>query len=76
MRANGFDPPFHPLQLISWFVFFYDLLVYFIVNMVSLSNYPALVGMCSVMYLIISLGVLFYAVKGTKCDPSDPTIKL
>ena len=75
-RVNGFDSPFHPLQLISWFVFFYDLLIFFVVNMISLSNYEVLVGMSSVVYLGICSGVLFYAVKATKCDPSDPTIKM
>ena len=76
VRRNGFDRPFHPLQLISWFVFFYDFLVYFLINMISLSNYEILVVVCSIVYIIICIGVLFYAIKATRCDPSDPTIRL
>ena len=36
VRYTGFDRPFHPLQIVSWVVFFFDLLTYFLINMVSL----------------------------------------
>ena len=75
-RGSGFELPFHPLQVISWFVFFYDLLVYYLINMISLSNYGVLVAFCSMIYFVISAGVLFLAIKGTRCDPSDPTIRM
>ena len=75
-RGNGFELPLHPLQVISWFVFGYDLFVYFFISMVSLSNYGVFVALCSIIYISICAGVVFYAVKGTRCNPSDPTIRL
>ena len=71
----GFQRPFHPLQVLSWVVFFFNFLTYFLINMVSLFNHSlALVICCSLLYLVISALVLYYAVKATKVDPSDPLI--
>jgi len=36
VHYTGFQRPFHPLQVVSWVVFFFDFLTYFLVNMVSL----------------------------------------
>ena len=75
VHYTGFDRPFHPLQIVSWVVFFFDLLTYYLVNMVSLYNHSvALVVFCSFIYLCLSAGVLTYAILATKIDPSDPLI--
>ena len=43
--------------------------------MVSLFNHSAaLVVMCSLLYLVLTVAVLYYAIKATKIDPSDPLI--
>ena len=43
--------------------------------MVSLANHStALVVTCSLIYLVISVMVLQYAIRATKMDPSDPLI--
>lgn len=36
VHYTGFDRPFHPLQIVSWVVFFFYLLTYYFINMVSL----------------------------------------
>ena len=75
VHYTGFMRPFHPLQIVSWVVFFFDLLTYFLINMVSLQNHSlALVICCSIIYLVISGLVLYYAIRATKVDPSDPLI--
>ena len=43
--------------------------------MVSLVGHSlAAVIVLSIIYLVISISVLYYAIKATKIDPSDPTI--
>lgn len=75
VKYNGFQRPFHPLQVLSWFVFFFDFLTYYLINMVSLVGQSFVtVIVCSTIYLILSLMVLYYAAKATRIDPSDPTI--
>ena len=66
VHYTGFMRPFDPLQIVSWFVFFFDLLTYFFINMVSLQNHSlALVICCSIIYFILSSFVLFYAIRAT-----------
>ena len=75
VHYTGFDAPFHPLQILSWIVFFFDFLTYFLVNMVSLWNHSLLLVIgCSLLYLVLSTLVLCYAVRATRVDPSDPII--
>ena len=76
VHLHGFTAPFNPLQVISWVIFAYDLLTFFSVDMVSLAYNPALAGTLSVLYLALSASTVYYCVKATRCDPSDPTIKL
>ena len=75
VRGNGFDMPIHPLQSVSWFVFVYNILEFFFISMVSFSTSKAIVVSCSILYGLLSISVLYYGFKVTKCDPSDPTIK-
>jgi len=75
VKYNGFQRPFHPLQVVSWIVFFFDFASYFLINMVSLAGHSlAAVIVLSIIYFAISISVLYYAIKATKIDPSDPTI--
>ena len=75
VHYTGFERPFHPLQVVSWVVFFFDFVTYFLINMVSLVNHSlTLVIVCTLVYLILSVLVLYYAIKATRVDPSDPII--
>ena len=43
--------------------------------MVSLANHSVvLVILCTLVYLALSVLVLYYAIRATKIDPSDPII--
>ena len=75
VRETGFDLPLHPLQIVSYVVFGYDFLTYYLVNMTSLSANLLLVSALGVVYLAISIVVVVYAVRATRSDPSDPTIR-
>ena len=44
--------------------------------MVSLAYNPALATSLTVLYIGLSAGTVYYCVKATRCDPSDPTIAL
>ena len=76
MRATGFDMPLNPLQLISWFVFFYNFTVFFLVDMIVLAGHTFLVLACSTSFIAFSIGVLIFAVEATRTDPTDPTIRM
>ena len=63
------------MQVVSWIVFAFDFLTYFLINMVSLFNHSAAtVIICSFAYVSLTAAVLYYAIKATKIDPSDPLI--
>ena len=66
----------HPLQITSWFVFVYNLLEFFFISMISFGSYKPIVVLFSIVYILLSLSVLYYGFKVTRSDPSDPTIKL
>jgi len=74
VRKHGFNCPFNPLQLITYFVYFYDLITFSAMNMTSLSSNLPLVIICGLLYYTLSLVVFVYAIKATLSDPSDPTI--
>ena len=75
VHYTGFQRPFHVLQVVSWIVFAFDFFTYFLINMVSLFNHSlVLVILASLVYLSLTAAVLYYAIKATKSDPSDPII--
>eukprot|EP00918_Siedleckia_nematoides_P052284 GHVU01114263.1.p1 GENE.GHVU01114263.1~~GHVU01114263.1.p1 ORF type:complete len:389 (+),score=72.07 GHVU01114263.1:403-1569(+) len=74
MRKNGFERPFNLLQVISWVVFFLNVLLFYPVIVVSLP--VAALVCCAVLYSISAAGVLGCAIVCTKMDPRDPNIFL
>ena len=68
--------PLNPLQIISWVVFAYNFVVFFLVDMLVLSGHTFLVLACSTSFIAFSIGVLIFAVEATRTDPTDPTIRL
>ena len=61
--------------MISWFVFGFDFITFFAVDMVSLAYNPGLVAVLSVLFIVIQIITVYYCVMATKCDPTDPTIR-
>jgi hypothetical protein len=73
-RNHGFMAPLHPQQISTFFVFGLDLTTYYAVFMPSLSEYPEAMWFCTVLYFIICVNVVYYCVKATRIDPTDPVI--
>lgn len=74
MRINGFQRPFHPLQILSWVVFGLDVLVFcvFGVPLVDTVAAKVIVAVC----YTTSVGVLVLAaIKATSCDPADAHVR-
>ena len=76
VRRHGFSFPPNTLQILTYLIFFLDLVSYYLINMTSLSFSVPLVVICSIVYFIISVVVVVYAIQATASDPSDPTILL
>eukprot|EP00388_Colpodella_angusta_P006599 GDKJ01019364.1.p1 GENE.GDKJ01019364.1~~GDKJ01019364.1.p1 ORF type:complete len:673 (+),score=99.69 GDKJ01019364.1:48-2066(+) len=73
MRKHGFETPFHPLQVISWFIFSIDALLCGLFMMPSVQD-----EIVFVIYSVIIWGSLFGTVILTVAtmliDPRDPAI--
>lgn len=75
IRLNGFERPFHPLQVLSWIVFGADV-ISFCVFVIPLIR-AAIAKLAIATSFAISVGVLVLAaVKATGKDPADPHIRL
>lgn len=75
VRSNGFDLPLNPLQIISWLVFGYDIVVFFFLNL-SLIEVPMFfIIILAGCYAVLAIGVFVLAYLATSTDPTDPTIK-
>jgi len=75
VRRNGFVRPFHPLQLLSWFVFGADALVYCIFSLPLIEAGTARAAVAAI-YAATVIAVVFATVEATRCDPSDPHLRL
>jgi hypothetical protein len=74
IRLNGFERPYHPLQVASWVVFGVDVLSFCIFAIPLLEAGPFQLAV-STTYAI-SVGVLVLsAVKVTGKDPADPHVR-
>jgi palmitoyltransferase len=74
VRANGFERPFHPLQIVSWVVFGLDVVSFCIfgIPLIETVGAKVLVALCyasSVAVLVLA------AIRATGTDPSDPHIR-
>jgi len=74
IRKNGFQRPFHPLQLVSWVVFGSDVALFAFLCLPILGGTASqvLVGAC--FFISVSI-VVIGAAFATACDPSDPHIR-
>jgi len=76
VRSNGFGCPLHPSQVFTYLLFTLDFLSFYLIDIVSLSHNTILISLLGSVYLILSVGTVFYGYISTKIDPSDPTISL
>lgn len=73
VRNNGFERPFHPLQLVSWVVFGADVLAFLVfgIPLVETTGAKMLVALC---YVFSVCTLVLAAIRATGCDPSDPHV--
>lgn len=76
VRRNGFSCPLHPTQLLTYLIYFMDLLTFYTIDMVSLSHKPAISIILSTVYILLAIGTCYYGYVSTKVDPTDPTLEL
>ena len=74
IRTHGYQCPPHPLQVLTIIIYIVDFVTYYLIDMISLSSNLALVVVCSLIFFVISMLVVYYWYKATVADPSDPTI--
>lgn len=75
VRTNGFERPFHPLQVISWVVFGSDVFIYivFCLPLIDTAGAKVVVALCYIVSVVV---LVLATVKATACDPADPHVRL
>lgn len=78
VRGNGFDCPWHPTQIFTYFLFLGDIVSYYGIDMVCLWAYDSkgLLIALSTGYAILSIGTAYYGYLSTVKNPTDQTIQL
>merc|ERR1719487_2163734 len=72
-RSNGFQQPFHPLQIVSWVVFGLDAILFSTVC-VPLVQAVLLQAVLALSYLTGTLVLVWSTAKATACDAADTMI--
>lgn len=60
--------------MLSWIIFALDIYAYYFINMIGFSYNKVISSVLGVTFAFICFSVVYYAVKSTKSDPTDPTI--
>lgn len=78
VRKNGFDCPWHPTQIFTYFLFLGDIASYYGIDMVCLWAYDSkgLLIALSTGYAILTIGTAYYGYISTAKNPTDQTIQL
>jgi len=77
MKKNGFSRPFHPLQISAWVVFGINILTYYlIITPCFIAKEQITATILSILYLILSGFIVFYAISAMKVNPTDRTVLL
>ena len=75
VRTNGFDFPLNPLQIISWLVYGYDILVFYFLDLRLIDDMLFFIILTGICYAILAGLVFFFAYLATSIDPTDPTVR-
>ncbi|CAG9332420.1 unnamed protein product [Blepharisma stoltei] len=70
IKRNGFNPPFHPFQIISWLVTTFNICISAIIYIPMLDFIAK--AIFGIFYFSSQALVIIIAYKATKCDPTDP----
>mmetsp|Transcript_100641 Transcript_100641/g.285158 ORF Transcript_100641/g.285158 Transcript_100641/m.285158 type:complete len:438 (+) Transcript_100641:103-1416(+) len=74
VRTNGFERPFHPLQVLSWVVFGSDVFIYIVFCMPLIETTAAKV-LVALFYVTSVIVLVLATIKATSCDPADPHVR-
>jgi len=72
-RRHGFEPPLHPLQILSWIVFGMDVCLFAVFGLPLVKAARVRAALAAV-YSTSVVMLVFAAAKATACDPSDPSL--
>jgi hypothetical protein len=68
-RKNGFDRPFHPFQIISWFLQIFNTACIFCITAPCLEP-NARAPMMSI-FIVLQISLVYFGFKLSKSDPTD-----
>jgi hypothetical protein len=74
VKPTGFMCPMHPVQILSYVVFFFDGYCFYFISIAIWSESTALSWSFAVPYTILFILVIVFAVIVTLSDPTDPTV--
>lgn len=74
-RANGFQAPLHPLQVVSWIVLGLDVLLYVSIAL-PLIDPLELRFIAAVCFTVSAVSLVVFAAIATRCDPADDQVRL
>ncbi|CDW86338.1 probable palmitoyltransferase zdhhc1-like [Stylonychia lemnae] len=76
VKTNGFIWPYHPFQVLSWVVYTYNMIHFYLVSIPIFTNNLVQVIILAVVYLILGVTVFYMTYITTKIDPTDRTVYL
>tara|TARA_B110000285_G_scaffold203204_1_gene239117 strand:- start:2020 stop:2544 length:525 start_codon:yes stop_codon:yes gene_type:complete len=76
VRNHGLECPLHPTQVLTYFIFGFDILSYYFIDMVSLAHNLPLIIALGTVYFICCIATTYYGYLAARINPADPTILL
>lgn len=71
-RRHGLEKPFHPLQILSWAISIYMILVLCLLILPVYLNSQSII--CSILFAILTFSYISSGFIASLSDPSDPAI--
>jgi len=72
-RRHGFEQPFHPLQVVTWFVFGIDVVIYVVFGLPLVGEDGARAAV-ALLYALSVIVLVAATYRATVCDPVDPHV--
>lgn len=70
MRKNGFQTPFHPLQVTSWIFFAFFVVGFHVIFRPALPSDVIVRTACEVVHILLTVVVVFFAARATSINAS------
>lgn len=75
VRKHGFECPWDIVQILTYILYFGDIVSFYAIDIVCLSHNPLLASALGAVYAVLATFTAAYAVISTKINPEDPTIE-